>query len=144
MALEAFGLPGTTFTGSVGGSEFPERDGSAFPEPTSDRGVREIVDIDELGFVLRLPLDSGVLEVSDELLLLRVDGDERRTVFEGDLRLRVDVLELRIAVGMLLAFDGLFRRLKAVAQLLEQLADGLVADADAVAVDKFARRRSRR
>ena len=43
----------------------------------ADGLVREVVDVDEVGLPLRLPLDPGVLEVADELLLLRVDGDDR-------------------------------------------------------------------
>ncbi len=35
-----------------------------------------------------------------------------------------DVLELRVAVRMLLSLDGLLRRLKAVAELVQQFADG--------------------
>ena len=47
------------------------------------------------------------------------------------------MLELRVAIGMLLALDGLVRRLQAVAVLVQQLRDGLVADADPVRVEQL-------
>ena len=95
--------------------------------------------VDKLGLILGLPFDTGVPEVADEFLLLRIDRDERNATLARVLRLRVDVLELRVAIGMLRALDGLLRRLEAVAQLAEQLADGLVADSNAVAVKELAR-----
>ena len=84
------------------------------------------------GSPLRLPLPSRVLEVADQLLLLGVDGDDRHAPLDAVLRLGVDVLELRVAIGMLRALDGLVRRLQAVAVLAQQLGHRLVADADAV------------
>ncbi len=83
-----------------------------------------------VGLALRLRLLACVLEVADLLLLRRVDGDHRHVAFDAVLRLGVDVLELRIAIGMLRAFDGLSCRLKAVAVLVEQLGHGLVADSN--------------
>jgi hypothetical protein len=55
-----------------------------------------------------LPLASAVLEVTDQLLLLGVDGDDRHAPINAVLRLRVDVLELRVAVWMLGTSTDLF------------------------------------
>ncbi len=41
-----------------------------------------------------------VPEVADQLLLLRVDGDRRLVGRLRRLHLRVDVLELRVSIGM--------------------------------------------
>jgi hypothetical protein len=49
-----------------------------------------------------LPLAALVFEVSDELLLLGVDGDDGLPCREEVLRLRVDVLELGVAIGMVI------------------------------------------
>jgi hypothetical protein len=71
--------------------------------------VREVVNVDELRRVVGLPLDAAVLEIADQLLLLRVDRDEWCATLDSVRSLAVDVLELRVAVGMLLALDCLRR-----------------------------------
>jgi len=68
----------------------------------------KVVDVHQFGFALRLPLASRVLEVADELLLLRVDGDDRDAPLDAVLSLGVDVLELRVAIRMLGALTDLF------------------------------------
>jgi hypothetical protein len=88
------------------------------------------VDIDQLGLALRLPLAPAVLEVPDQLLLLGVDRDDRHTALDAVLGLGVDVLELRVAIRVLRALDGLVRRLQAVPVLAQQLGDRLVAERD--------------
>lgn len=93
---------------------------------------REVVDVHQLRITLRLPLTSAVLEVANQLLLLRVDGDHRYAAIDAVLRLGVDVLELRVPIRMLRALDRLVRRLKAVPVIAQQLAHRLVADPDAV------------
>jgi hypothetical protein len=50
---------------------------------------------------------AAVLEVADELLLLGVDRDDGLACGLGRNHLRVDVLELRIAIGMARALKGL-------------------------------------
>jgi len=45
----------------------------------ADGVIREVVDVDQLGLALRLPLPPAVFEVPDQLLLLRVDGDQLRS-----------------------------------------------------------------
>src|SRR5215208_4993587 len=87
----------------------------------ADRVRGEVVDVHQLGLALRLPLASSVLEVADQLLLLRVDRDDGNTSLDAALRLGVDVLELSVPIGMLGAFDGLVRRLQAVVMVAQQL-----------------------
>src|SRR5262249_15158720 len=76
----------------------------------------------------RLPFSPAVLEVADELLLLRIDRDDWDPAGDAVLRLGVDVLELLIPIGMLLPFDGLLRGLKAVAEPVEERGDRRGAD----------------
>jgi hypothetical protein len=87
----------------------------------ADRIAGEVVDVDQLGLALRLPLPSCVLEVAHELLLLGVHREHRHAAFEAVLGLRVDVLELRVAIRVLRTAHGLVRRLQAVLVFLEQL-----------------------
>jgi len=94
-------------------------------ERASNLSVREVVDVDALGGALRLTLPAAVgLVAHHELLFLRVDGDDRLTCAKARRRLRVDVTELCVTVGVLGTFDGDGRRLEAVAHLVEQLVDG--------------------
>ena len=67
-----------------------------------------------------MPLAAGVLELADELLLLRVDADRRLPGSDRRSDRVVDVPKLRVAVGMLLAFQRLARRLQAVAELAQK------------------------
>ena len=60
---------------------------------------------------------------------------------DAAVRLFSDVLELRVAIRVLLAFDGLLRSAKAIAELIEQLVDGLIAHPDAVRDEQLARQR---
>src|SRR5215468_827067 len=96
----------------------------------ADRVLWEVMDIDELRLVLGLPLAAAVLEVADQLLLLGVDRDHRHAALKTRLRGLVDVLELRVAVGMLLALDGLVRCLQAVPVIAQQFCDRPVTDPD--------------
>src|SRR5258708_3409145 len=61
---------------------------------------REVVDVPQVGLAGRLPLTSAALEVTDQLLLLGVDGYYRHAALDAVLRLRVDALELRVAVWL--------------------------------------------
>ena len=103
----------------------------------AERVGKKIVDIDPVGFALGLPFASPVLEVADEFLLLGVDGDHRDSPRDAVLGLGVDVFELRVAIRMLGAFDGLVRRLKAVAMVAEQLGHRPVTDANAVLLEQL-------
>ena len=71
---------------------------------------------------MRFP--PAILEVPDQLLLLRVDRDHRLPLGQKRVGGRIDVLELRVTIrvaGPLLTFAG---RLQPVPQLMQQPADG--------------------
>ena len=68
----------------------------------------------------RLPFPPAVLEVPDQLLLLRVDRDHRLAGGQMLVRGLVDVLELRVTVRMRGAFLPFARRLQPVAQAVQQ------------------------
>jgi len=87
-----------------------------------------------LGIALRAQLAPAVLAVADQFLLLGVDRDRRLSVRLKRLDLRVDVLELRIPVGMAGAFPGLAVGLQAEAELRQQPAHQLVADPESLLV----------
>ena len=67
----------------------------------------EVMHPDRFGLALRAPLPAAVLEVSDKLLLLRVDRDHRLTRRQRSARAPIDVFELRVAVRMVVALAGL-------------------------------------
>ena len=69
---------------------------------------------------LRLPFPPAVLEVPDQLLLLRVDRNHRLAGAQMLVGSPVDVLELRVAVRMCGAFLSFARRLQPVAQAVQQ------------------------
>jgi ribosomal protein S18 acetylase RimI-like enzyme len=82
--------------------------------------VLEVVLLHALRIAFRAIVGASVLMVADQLFLLGVDRNDglpRRLC--GD-RLNVDVLELRIAVGMLGALVGLAVRLPTVAEPRQQ------------------------
>ena len=81
---------------------------------------REIMHQHRRRRALRLPFPPAVLEVPDQLLLLRVDRDHRLAGGQMLVRGLVDVLELRVAVRMRGAFLPLARRLQPVAQAVQQ------------------------
>src|SRR5271167_2011278 len=62
--------------------------------------VDEVMHVDVARRAFRAPVRSAVLEVADQLFFLRIDGDDRLTVRLRRNDVRVDVLELRVAVGM--------------------------------------------
>ena len=87
-----------------------------------------IVHVDALWRAFWTPVGAGVLEVAEQLFLLGIDRDHR---LPGSLRnqhLGVDVLELRIAVGMMRTLIGLAVGLPAKAQLRQQPLDAAGAD----------------
>ena len=71
---------------------------------------------------------ARILQISQHFLLLRVHRDRWLGLLGIAIHAAGDELELGITVGMLLAFDGLAIRLKAVAHLAEQLTDFCTAD----------------
>src|SRR5271165_56411 len=92
---------------------------------------REIVHPDRLRLTLRSQLPPAILEVSDKLLLLCVDRDHWLAGSLERLHLGVDVLELRVTIGMADAFACLAVRLQAEAQTAQQAADQLLAGDEA-------------
>jgi hypothetical protein len=78
---------------------------------------------DRFGLALGPPFAAGVLEVPDQLLLLGIDADHRLTGGQRRLGDRVDVLKLRVTVGVPGALAGLDVGLQAVAQQPQQLGD---------------------
>ena len=74
--------------------------------------------LDGYGLALRLPFPAAILVFPDHSFFLvstEIAGNLRRQMAFGQ---AVDVLELSIAIGMLLAFEGLGVRLEAIAKLL--------------------------
>ena len=91
-------------------------------------GIDEIMHTDQIGIALRPIVAANVLVWTDQLLLLGVDRDNRLT---GRLVCQhggVDVLELRIAIGVAAAFEGLAVDLPTVAQQRQQLGNAALAD----------------
>src|SRR5512135_3182125 len=97
----------------------------------ADAGIGEVMDVALLGIALRSPFPAAVGISPDQLLLLGIDRDDRLSLGEIPAADRVDVAELGIAVGVLLALQGLGPRLQAVAEVMEQLADDAMADGEA-------------
>jgi hypothetical protein len=94
-------------------------------------GDDEIMHPHRFGLALRTELTSCILKVTNKLLLLRVDRDGRLSSDLERIDLRVDVFELRIAVGMACALAGLAVRLQAEAQTAQQPSDQLLAGGEA-------------
>src|SRR5207342_2610736 len=92
----------------------------------------EVVDADRLWLALAAQLSTAVFEVAHQFLFLRVDRDRRLAGGECGLHPGIDVLELRIAVGMLRAFAGLAVGLTAIVQLAQQRANQLLAHHEAL------------
>jgi hypothetical protein len=97
----------------------------------------EVMHPNRLGLALGTQLLAGVLEVADQLFLLGVDGDGRRSRRDGGLYRRIDVLELRVAIGMAGALAGLPVGLAAVFQLAQQHAHQLLARREALLAQRL-------
>ena len=78
-----------------------------------------------------------VLVFADQFLLLGVDGDHRLAGGLMRFDLRVDVLELRVAIGMASALLALTIDLTAIAEAFEQLRDALAAWGEDVRTGRF-------
>jgi hypothetical protein len=92
----------------------------------------KIVDVHFLQLAFRLPLLSSILEVSDQLLLLGVDGDDRLISSLEVLHRRTDVLELRIAVRMICPLSILTQHMQTVPEVVKFMCDAGVAHAEAL------------
>ena len=84
------------------------------------RILGKVVDHGFLGVPLRLPLAPRVLDIPDQLLLLRVDRDHRLSALEKLIRLRIDMFELCVAVRVRRPFGALAHRLQPIAKLVQQ------------------------
>src|SRR5713101_8461363 len=98
--------------------------------------------IHEFGRLALAPLTTLVLVIPNQLLLLRVHGDDRSARGQRPAYVIVDVLELRVAVWMIRSFLGLPVPLQAVVHLSEELRDLLMADRMVLARE-FCRQRPR-
>ena len=74
-------------------------------------GVRRNLTVDQLWFALRLPRPAFLTVPISSLFFV---STEITAALHAFLRLIVDVFELRVAIRMLRALDGLGRRLEAV------------------------------
>jgi hypothetical protein len=100
------------------------------------------VALHEGGRLASAPLPALVLVVPDQLLLLRVHGDDWSAPGQRPADLIIDVLELRIAVGMIRAFLSLPVALEAVVHRTQELRDLLMTDRMVLA-GEFRRERPR-
>ena len=90
--------------------------------------VDEIVHVDVDRTTFRAIVAAAVLERAYQFLFLRIDGNHRLTSrLRGD-SCRVDVLELRVAVRMIAAIQGLAVYLPPVVQLRQQFRDAALRD----------------
>jgi hypothetical protein len=94
----------------------------AIGHSTTEVGDDKIVHANFLRLALRPPFAASVLEVADQFLLLGVDRDRRLPCRQRFLHPIVDVVELRIAIGMLPALARLAVGLQAIAKLVQQFA----------------------
>ena len=97
--------------------------------PVGDRlalgGYEEVVHLHTLGLSLQSPLTSGILEVADQLFLLRIDRDDRLTLRLMVAHLVIEIDELSVPIRMRGSFPRLAIRLQRVAKLMEQTRDDL-------------------
>jgi hypothetical protein len=84
--------------------------------------VDEVMRLDAFRLAFGLPLASTVLVITDQFLLIGIDGDHRLIGGEKCVGLGVDVFELRVAIGVLRALTNLGVGLQAVAKLSQQSA----------------------
>ena len=93
------------------------------------------MNIDLLGAPPGLPLLTAVLEVADQFLLLRIDGDDWLISRLERLDRRIDVLELRIAVRMTCSLAVLAQDMEAIPQVVKLPLHAHMAHAKAVPLE---------
>jgi len=91
-------------------------------------GDDEIVHAHSLRRPFRAPLSTGILEVPHQLLLLGVHRDDRLTPLLSAVNLVVEVVELRVSIGVLGPLPRLAVRLQRIALLHQQLGHQSGAD----------------
>src|SRR3954467_6418677 len=95
---------------------------------SAKRLAEEVVDLYLFRFALWAPCSACVLEIADEFFLFRVHRDHRLLLGQRRLYARLDVVKLRIAVGMLATLAGLAVALQAELLRLQHRADDATAD----------------
>src|SRR6266704_3974300 len=108
---------------SVVGRDVVHTIGNALAEVLVDKILSAYLQRLSLG----MPFPPRILEIPDPFLFLRVCRYHRLPTFLKRLDLLVDMLKLRIAVGMGTAFLRFPVSLEAIMQVLEQPSDGVVA-----------------
>ena len=115
----------------------PARVGPQVVHPVGDGAPEawhhEVVHAHRRGLPLGGPFAPAILEVAHQFLLLGVDRDRRLPRAQGGPDPGVDVLELRVAIGVVRPFHRLPVGLQAVVQLVEQLRDHPMARAVSLA-----------
>jgi len=84
-------------------------------------GIDEVMDVDGFRSAFRTPLPAVVLEIAHEFLLLGVNRNDWLVRGQERLGLRVDVLELRIAIDVFAAFARL--AVRTVAHVAQEIAN---------------------
>ena len=95
---------------------------------TADAGTGKIMALDFLGAILKVPFATLVFVLSHQFLLLGVHLDDRVTGCHEPLDGLIDVAELRITVGMVLAFQCLFVGLQTIPQTMQDVGYDSAAD----------------
>jgi len=80
----------------------------------SKRIILEVVDTHFLGLPTEVPLLTGILEIANQLLLLRVYRDRRFSSLQEPIRLGIDMLALCIAIRMICTLPRLAVGLKVI------------------------------
>jgi hypothetical protein len=97
-------------------------------DPHAQLLVAEVVSPNPLGRALGPPRAAGVAEIPDQFPLLGVDGDHGLVTLLEPPDTSVDVLELRVAIGVVVPLLGLAIGWEAIADVLEGAADRIMTD----------------
>src|SRR3954447_17403808 len=100
----------------------------AIGDRPAERLAEEVIDLHLFGLALRAPRPACVLEIPNQLLLLRIHRNHRLLLRQRRLHARIDVVKLRIAAGMLATLAGLAVALQAELLRLQHLGDDATAD----------------
>src|SRR3989344_3500518 len=90
--------------------------------------LQDVVDVPFHGPALAFHFPSAILEIPDQLFLLRIDGDHRLVTLVTVLHGGGNVAELSIPIRMLLALEALAVALEAVPLGLKQATDRIGTD----------------
>ena len=88
--------------------------------------------VDLAGLLARKPLPARVIVVSHQFLFLGVNGNDRPSLREARFDTRADVAELRVPVGVILAFLRLAIALQTEMLGVEDLGDFDITDRMAI------------